>query len=55
MSSRTWHLRVQDILEAIVAIQNRVTDLSFNDFQPNETIAKAVFIDKHKRAYFCGQ
>jgi len=33
------------MMQAIAAIQNRVSDLSFNDFQANETIAKAVFYD----------
>ncbi|MEM6404180.1 MAG: HepT-like ribonuclease domain-containing protein [Cyanobacteria bacterium P01_D01_bin.116] len=33
------------MIQAIVAIENRVAGLSFNDFQANETIAKAVFYD----------
>lgn len=45
MPSRDWRFRIQDMLEAINSIQNRVDGLSFADFQANETIVKAVFYD----------
>ena len=45
MPSRNWHFPIGDMIQAIVAIENRVAGLSFNDFQANETIAKAVFYD----------
>jgi len=43
--SRDWRFCIRDMIQAIVAIQNRVADLTFVDFQTNETIAKAVFYD----------
>ncbi|AFY53196.1 hypothetical protein Riv7116_0602 [Rivularia sp. PCC 7116] len=45
MPSRNWRFRVQDMVQAINSIQNRVADLTFSEFQNNETIAKAVFYD----------
>lgn len=45
MPSRDWRFCIRDMIQAIVAIQNRVADLTFVDFQTNETIAKAVFYD----------
>ncbi len=35
MPSRNWRFRIQDMIQAIVAIQNRVADLDFADFQAN--------------------
>ncbi|MGB3656039.1 MAG: DUF86 domain-containing protein [Rivularia sp. (in: cyanobacteria)] len=45
MPSRDWRFRIRDMVQAINSIQNRVTDLTFTDFQNDETIAKAVFYD----------
>ncbi len=45
MPSRDWRFRVRDMIQAITSVQNRVADLTFADFQANETIAKAVFYD----------
>lgn len=45
MPSRDWRFRVRDMMQAINSIQNRVANLTFADFQANETIAKAVFYD----------
>ncbi|MBE9214246.1 DUF86 domain-containing protein [Plectonema cf. radiosum LEGE 06105] len=45
MPSRDWRFRIGDMVQAIIAIQNRVANFSFADFQANETIAKAVFYD----------
>lgn len=45
MPSRDWQHRVQDILAAITGIQRRTAGIKFEDFQRNETIAKAVLYD----------
>ncbi len=45
MSSRAWDLRIQDILDSINAIANRLERLTFEDLVANETIAKAVLYD----------
>lgn len=45
MSSRVWQRRVQDILEAVSAIQLRTDNLSFSEFEQNETVVKAVLFD----------
>ena len=45
MSSRTSKERIQDILNAINSIQIRTTEMSFDEFSQDETIAKAVLYD----------
>lgn len=45
MSSRDWALRVQDILVAIQAIQNRTSGMDFTEFANNETVVKAALYD----------
>ena len=45
MSSRDWQLRIQDIVRSIAAIAQRTAGMTFEDFQGNETIAKAVLYD----------
>ena len=42
MSSRNWQLRVQDILTAIVEIQQPTTHITFEDFEKDTTLVKAV-------------
>jgi uncharacterized protein with HEPN domain len=42
---RSWQFRIQDIVQAITAIQQRVDRMVFEDFQKNETLVKAVFYD----------
>jgi uncharacterized protein with HEPN domain len=42
VSSREWHLRVQDILDAIASTQQLTAGMTFDDFAANEAIAKAV-------------
>ncbi|MEA5616249.1 DUF86 domain-containing protein [Cronbergia sp. UHCC 0137] len=45
MSSRSWQLRVQDILERIDAISELVIKVSFEDVQNNVPLAKAILFD----------
>jgi uncharacterized protein with HEPN domain len=45
LSSRSPYQRIQDILTAITSIQQRTANLSFDEFQQQETIAKAVLYD----------
>lgn len=45
MPYRDWRFRIQDIMQAITAIQTRVAGMNFTDFQSNETVVKAVFYD----------
>lgn len=45
MPSRDWQFRIKDMMQACIAIQNRVNNLSFTDFKNNETIVKAVLYD----------
>ncbi|GAB4192541.1 MAG: DUF86 domain-containing protein [Coleofasciculaceae cyanobacterium] len=45
MPSRDWRLRIQDIMQSVAGIQGRTAGMTFEDFQANETIAKAVFYD----------
>lgn len=45
MSSRDWKLRVQDILSAIAGVQRRTANITFAEFQQNETVVKAVLYD----------
>lgn len=42
MSSRDWMLRVQDILDAIETIQQRLNGLSFESFASNDVIVESV-------------
>ncbi|MBW4461353.1 MAG: DUF86 domain-containing protein [Nodosilinea sp. WJT8-NPBG4] len=45
MSSRDWLLRIHDILTAISAIQARTSAISFEVFEDDETVLKAVLYD----------
>lgn len=45
MPSREWQLRIQDIVQSITAIRQRTAGMTFEQFQGNETIAKAVLYD----------
>jgi uncharacterized protein with HEPN domain len=45
VSSRDWKLRIQDILDAIGSIQNKTEGMSFDDFEADETLVKAVLYD----------
>jgi len=45
VSSRDWLLRIHDILTAISAIQARTSAISFEVFEDDETIFKAVLYD----------
>ncbi|MBC7971590.1 MAG: DUF86 domain-containing protein [Verrucomicrobia bacterium] len=45
MCSRDWRLRIQDILNAIDSIQQRTAKMTLEEFESNETIAKAVLFD----------
>ncbi len=42
MSSRSWQLRVQDILNAIFIIQQRTDGLTFEEFRANEMLVESV-------------
>lgn len=39
---RNWQLRIQDILNAVNSIQRCVAKMSFEEFEQNETVIKAV-------------
>lgn len=45
MPSRDWQLRVRDILESIEQTQQRTRYLTFEEFEENQTIVKAVLYD----------
>ena len=45
MPSRNWKVRLQDILNAISSIEQRIDGLSFAEFAENETLVKAVLYD----------
>lgn len=45
MSSRTWQKRLQDILQAISAIEQRTAGKSLSEIQRDETLTKAVLYD----------
>ncbi|GAB4352905.1 MAG: DUF86 domain-containing protein [Cyanophyceae cyanobacterium] len=45
MSSRSAKERIQDVLNAIDAIQLRTAGMGFEEFSQNETILKAVLYD----------
>lgn len=42
MSSRSWQLRVQDILNAISTIQQRTDGLTVEEFSANEMLVESV-------------
>ena len=42
MSSRKWQQRVEDIIDAIIEIQQFTQDIEFGDFQSNQVLMKAV-------------
>lgn len=42
VSSRAWHLRVRDILDAIASIQRLTAGMTFDEFAEDEAISKAV-------------
>ena len=42
MSSRTWQLRVRDILQAIESIQQRTVGLTYEAFAKNETLVDSI-------------
>ncbi|MBR8827291.1 MAG: DUF86 domain-containing protein [Gomphosphaeria aponina SAG 52.96 = DSM 107014] len=45
MPSRDWPLRINDILQSIAAIQQRIAGMTFEEFQKDETIIKAILYD----------
>lgn len=45
MPYRDWRLRIQDILQSIATIQHRTAGMTFEEFQRDETIIKAVLYD----------
>ncbi|MFP5272077.1 HepT-like ribonuclease domain-containing protein [Coleofasciculus sp.] len=45
MPSRDWRLRLQDILQSITGIEQRTAHITFEEFQNNETLVKAVLYD----------
>jgi uncharacterized protein with HEPN domain len=45
VSSRDWKIRIQDILDAIDSIQNKTEGISFDDFEADETLVKAILYD----------
>jgi uncharacterized protein with HEPN domain len=42
---RKWQFRIQDIVQSITGIQQRTAGMTFEQFQGNETLAKAVLYD----------
>jgi len=42
VSSRSWQLRVQDILNAISTIQQRTDGLTFEEFRANEMLVESI-------------
>jgi uncharacterized protein with HEPN domain len=45
VSSRSWQLRVGDILAAIAAIRERTAGMSLAEFERDRTVMKAVLYD----------
>jgi len=45
VSFRSWQLRVQDILAAIAEIQKRTTGKTYEEFERDRTVVKAVLYD----------
>ncbi|NEQ19718.1 MAG: DUF86 domain-containing protein [Microcoleus sp. SIO2G3] len=45
MPSREWQLRIKDIMASATAIIERTAGMTFEDFQVNQTITKAVLYD----------
>ena len=42
MSSRTWQLRIRDILRAIESIQQRTSGLTYEAFSKDETLVDSI-------------
>lgn len=45
MPSRDWRFRIQDIVASIAEIEQRLADVTFEEFAKNQTIVKAVLYD----------
>ncbi|GAC1501373.1 MAG: DUF86 domain-containing protein [Chamaesiphon sp.] len=45
MPSRNWQLRIQDIINAAKGIQRYTAGMSFEEFQQNEMLIKAVLYE----------
>ncbi|MEA5567998.1 MULTISPECIES: DUF86 domain-containing protein [unclassified Anabaena] len=45
MPSRDWRLRIQDIVESITEIEQCTSNVSFEEFEKNQTLVKAVLYD----------
>ncbi|HEY9738799.1 MAG TPA: DUF86 domain-containing protein [Trichocoleus sp.] len=45
MSSRAWPLRVQDVIDAISGIQQRILGITLEEFEEDETLIKSVLYD----------
>lgn len=45
MRFREWRLRIKDIVQSVAAVTQRTAGMTFEQFQGNETIAKAVLYD----------
>ena len=40
MPSRDWKQRIQDMIQSVAVIENSTTDMTFSEFQADDTIAK---------------
>jgi len=45
MSSRSWQIRIQDILNAIAGIEQRTSGKTLAELQQDETLSKAILYD----------
>lgn len=45
MPSRNWQLCLQDIVESITEIEQRIVGMTFEEFESDRTIIKAVLYD----------
>ncbi len=45
MPSRDWRISIRDILQSIGGIERRTASMSFEKFQGDETVTKAVLYD----------
>jgi len=45
MSSRSWQMRIQDILNAIAGIEQRTAGKTLEELQQDETLSKAILYD----------
>ena len=45
MSSRSWQMRIQDILNAIAGIEQRTAGKTLGELQQDETLSKAILYD----------